>query len=51
MLVYLLLKELPYDLKPRTKKSIFSVDFSAKNWILVVLEKIFGWKNRLQKNR
>ena len=35
----------------RTKKSIFSADFSAKNRFSVVLEKIFGWKNRLQKNR
>ena len=34
---------------PRTKKLIFSADFSVKNWFSVVLEKIFGWKNRLQK--
>ena len=33
------------------KKSIFSADFSAKNRFSVVLKKIFGWKNRLQKNR
>ena len=37
--------------RARTKKSLFSIDFSAKNWFPVVLEKIFGWKNRLQKNR
>ena len=36
---------------PRTKKSIFSADFSAKNRFSVVVEKIFGWKNLLQKNR
>ena len=33
--------------RARTKKLPISVDFSAKNRILVVLEKILGWKNRV----
>ena len=37
-------------LYPRTKKSEKIADFSVKNRFSVMLEKIFGWKNRLQKN-
>ena len=34
---------------PRTKKSFFSADFSAKNWFLVGLETILGRKNQKKK--
>ena len=37
--------------QPWTKKSPISADFSEKNRISVVLEKILEWKNREKKNR
>ena len=36
---------LMFESRAWTKKSPISIDFSAKNRISVVLEKILGWKN------